>query len=133
MVLASPRLRVVDSLQKVATGLSLLQYNARGDGVVALQRALHDLGTPMPRSFSNGEFDGVFGQETRSGVQGFQAKRGLVADGIVGPKTLSVMDQFFNTLDPWFDDPLAREAAMHARMFGPPELAPFGTFTLRHS
>lgn len=37
--------------------------------------------------FDPGPIDGVFGSKTRAAVVGFQFSRGLVADGIVGPKT----------------------------------------------
>lgn len=37
--------------------------------------------------------DGIFGPETERGVRGFQSKRGLYNDGIVGPKTWGALLQ----------------------------------------
>lgn len=131
--LTSPRLSRIAELKPVASGASLLRVGSRGAAVAALQRALFDLGNAMPRSVQGGVFDGIFGQETHAAVTGFQRERGLVTDGIVGPNTLSVLDQFFRSFDPWFADPVRTEAEMLTRMIGPPEQAPFGTFTLAKS
>jgi murein DD-endopeptidase MepM/ murein hydrolase activator NlpD len=54
---------------------------ARRHGVAALQVALRAHGV------YSGTVDGVRGPATRAGVRAFQARRGLVADGIVGPRT----------------------------------------------
>lgn len=37
--------------------------------------------------------DGIFGKDTKLAVQGFQLRNHLVADGIVGPKTLLVLNK----------------------------------------
>ncbi len=58
-----------------------LRNGARGEPVRALQQRLNVLG------FKSGTADGVFGPQTLSAVKAFQQSRGLVADGIVGPKT----------------------------------------------
>jgi peptidoglycan hydrolase-like protein with peptidoglycan-binding domain len=44
---------------------------------------LNDLG------FNSGEEDGIFGAKTNNAVTSFQRQFGLVADGVVGPKTWS--------------------------------------------
>ncbi|NJM69747.1 MAG: peptidoglycan-binding protein [Scytonema sp. RU_4_4] len=65
-------------------GLPTLRFGDTGSSVRALQRLL----------VSNGYFvqtDGVFGALTESAVRAFQSSRGLVADGIVGPRTWAVL------------------------------------------
>jgi len=58
----------------------------RGPEVLVLQRRLAALGV------SPGRVDGHFGPMTHAAVQTFQAMRGLVADGIVGPDTAQALD-----------------------------------------
>lgn len=58
-----------------------LRSGARGAAVTQLQNKLRAAG------FNPGASDGVFGPKTQSAVKAFQQSRGLVADGIVGPKT----------------------------------------------
>jgi len=58
-----------------------LRQGARGEPVRALQARLNVLG------FKSGTADGVFGAKTLAAVKAFQQSRGLVADGVVGPKT----------------------------------------------
>jgi len=55
-----------------------------GDDVRALQRALVRSGYPVA-------VDGIFGPVTARAVRQFQARRGLVADGVVGPQTRAVL------------------------------------------
>lgn len=62
--------------------LVLLKRGARGETVKKLQKALGQ------------GADGVFGGGTETAVKALQAKHGLPADGIVGPKTLAVLDLF---------------------------------------
>ncbi len=57
----------------------------RGDDVKALQTAL------AQRGFS-GDTDGVFGPMTAVLVKQFQAKQGMLADGVVGPATWKALD-----------------------------------------
>ena len=52
----------------------------RGPEVVALQKALNAKGEDL-------ETDGIFGPGTRAAVVAFQARHGLVPDGVVGPAT----------------------------------------------
>lgn len=54
---------------------------------LALQRALTALG------YQPGPADSVFGRKTISAVKAFQADRGLVVDGIVGPKTPAALSK----------------------------------------
>lgn len=62
-----------------------LRQGSRGDAVYGLQRNL--------RQHQGYEVavDGVFGPQTRQAVLQFQTDTGLVADGIVGPKTWQML------------------------------------------
>ena len=62
-----------------------LQLGSRGPAVAVLQVSLSRVGFPLLA-------DGAFGPLTRAAVQGFQYQRGLAADGVVGPATLSALD-----------------------------------------
>ena len=63
-----------------------VRYNCKGEDVKELQVMLNAAG------YSCGEPDGIFGNRTFSAVKNFQASRGLVADGIVGPKTWAALE-----------------------------------------
>lgn len=56
---------------------TLYKEGSRGEGVKAIQRALH----LIP--------DGIFGKLTKEAVVAFQRENGLAADGIVGPATMA--------------------------------------------
>lgn len=58
---------------------SVVKFGSRGDAVIQIQRKLGIAA------------DGVFGRGTEAAVKKWQADHGLVADGIVGPKTLEKM------------------------------------------
>lgn len=59
----------------------VLRRGAKGAAVSDLQRRL------ASAKFSPGTIDGDFGARTESAVRAFQASRGLIVDGIVGPAT----------------------------------------------
>ena len=59
----------------------LLRMNSRGSDVMALQQALWNVG------YACGKVDGHFGGNTERAVKELQRAAGLIADGIVGPKT----------------------------------------------
>ncbi|MET9852297.1 helix-turn-helix domain-containing protein [Streptomyces sp. NPDC006450] len=59
----------------------LLDINSTGFDVVEVQCLLREHG------FDPGTTDGLYGQTTKDAATRFQAARGLVADGIVGPKS----------------------------------------------
>lgn len=57
----------------------------QGEDVKDLQRALNAAG------FNAGAADGHFGARTETALKAFQTARGLVADGVAGPKTLRAL------------------------------------------
>jgi peptidoglycan hydrolase-like protein with peptidoglycan-binding domain len=59
--------------------------SSRGKAVTQLQQRLNELG------FDCGKVDGSFGARTEEAVKAFQTKRGLKADGVVGPKTWTAL------------------------------------------
>ncbi|MEV8535957.1 helix-turn-helix domain-containing protein [Streptomyces sp. NPDC051211] len=59
----------------------LLDINSTGFDVVEVQCLLREHG------FDPGATDGLYSQTTKDAATRFQAARGLIADGIVGPKT----------------------------------------------
>lgn len=62
------------------SGRPTVSYGDSGSNVKALQQLLNKYGYGLAE-------DGIFGSGTYSAVQRFQASKGLVADGIVGPLT----------------------------------------------
>jgi peptidoglycan hydrolase-like protein with peptidoglycan-binding domain len=63
----------------------VLQQGSTGPSVVVLQTALRNSG------FNPGPIDGIFGPMTHAAVIAFQQSKGLVVDGIVGPKTWAAL------------------------------------------
>ena len=68
-------------------GSGSLQMGSRGPSVSALQTKLNSTLTPSPKLLT----DGVFGMKTSQAVKLFQQRKGLTADGIVGPKTAAAL------------------------------------------
>ncbi|MDN5276885.1 MAG: peptidoglycan DL-endopeptidase LytE [Clostridiales bacterium] len=64
---------------------TLLKMGSRGAEVKKMQQALIEQG------FLSGKADGIFGPLTRAAVMAFQRAKGLVVDGIAGPKTLNAL------------------------------------------
>lgn len=62
---------------------TFLKLGDSGPDVAELQGKLQSLG------FSPGAIDGQFGQATAAAVLAFQSSKGLLADGIAGPRTMS--------------------------------------------
>lgn len=81
-------------LAPVDQNLALLATGASGEAVELLQQALMKWGCArgmdvLPVHGS----DGIYGAETRAAVRSVQRANLLDADGIVGPNTMSVLDQ----------------------------------------
>ena len=62
-------------------GQRVLKRGDRGGDVVTLQRVL------ALKGYRVGRADGVFGRLTKRAVKRFQRRRGIAADGVVGPQT----------------------------------------------
>lgn len=67
------------------TKSATIRRGDRGEDVVYLQTRLTAMG------YSVGKIDGVFGVKTLEAVKMLQSHNGLVVDGIVGPKTWTVL------------------------------------------
>lgn len=65
-----------------------LQLGSEGNDVMLLQSVLRKLG------YDVGPVDGNYGSSTLEAVARFQRRFGLTADGIVGPQTWGVLEQF---------------------------------------
>lgn len=68
-------------------GTYLLKSGSRGSKVSSVQRRLANLGYYIGTT----GVDGVYGAYTAGAVRAFQAKNGLLVDGIAGPRTLRAM------------------------------------------
>nr|WP_245947417.1 spore cortex-lytic enzyme [Bacillus taeanensis] len=71
--------------KNVEAATPVIQYGDQYGYVWDVQNRLQQLG------FYKGLMDGVFGFQTKMAVINFQKSYGLSADGVVGPKTLSVL------------------------------------------
>ena len=60
----------------------MIKLGQRGAAVIELQNLLNRDGAGIAT-------DGIFGKDTLQAVLAYQAKNGLVADGIVGDQTLN--------------------------------------------
>src|SRR5215468_9734130 len=72
----------VESKEK---SMDVLREGASGPGVEELQKKLQAVGFPP------GAIDGQFGPGTEAAVVAFQQSHGLLADGVVGPRTASTL------------------------------------------
>ena len=66
-------------------GEPILRRGSRGSAVAQLQEQLSAAG------FDPGAADGIFGARTDAAVRAFQQARGLMVDGIVGPRTWAAL------------------------------------------
>lgn len=65
--------------------MEMLRSGSKGAAVEALQKKL------IAQGINPGPIDGVFGPKTADAVKRFQERKGLTADGIAGPKTLTAL------------------------------------------
>ncbi len=87
------RLGSEPQLQKAAANVGLLSRDSKGPGVAQVQDLLASIGFKMPKSIKKQGADGIFGAETESAVKEFQRRKGLKPDGIVGPRTIEMLEQ----------------------------------------
>jgi len=78
-------------LWRLQTTTTLIGPGARGEAVLWLRRRLAAAGQPAPEPLSD-YFDGTLLEQVRS----YQRSRGLVADGLVGERTMTLL----NNLEP---------------------------------
>ncbi|SEM79878.1 Putative peptidoglycan binding domain-containing protein [Luteibacter sp. UNCMF331Sha3.1] len=76
---------------EIARSSNTLKLGMRGDRVSKLQSSLRDLGY-LGSDGNQLVSDGHFGPNTRDAVQAFQRSSGLTADGQVGAKTMSALE-----------------------------------------
>lgn len=94
--LQATRFRDDTRLQQAFDNNPPLGVPETGPAVETLQQALLDLGFFLPKSTKRtGQPDGIFGEETRTVVKGFQWRQGIVQDGVVGRQTLGELDGLF--------------------------------------
>jgi peptidoglycan hydrolase-like protein with peptidoglycan-binding domain len=70
-----------------ASAATILKVGSSGKGVKTVQSSLKELGY-----YKHGKLTGYYGDITKSAVKRFQKENGAVADGIVGKKTLALLN-----------------------------------------
>ena len=81
----SDKVAVIKGDNKNTTPNGSLILGSSGDGVIEVQTLLNTYG------YYTGNIDGKFGKSTENALKLFQSRNGLVADGIAGYKTLTVL------------------------------------------
>lgn len=76
---------------------AMRKFEKDKEAVKILQRALHDLGYPMPITFKDGDADGLFEKETFDTLWQFQTDYKLSQDGAAGRETLGKLDELYAT------------------------------------
>lgn len=77
----------------------MLKLGSNGDAVKVLQKYLKSIGLLAD------EPDGIFGKNTDAAVKEYQANKGLVADGKVGPATRTSLNKECPAIDDMDEDP----------------------------
>lgn len=90
--LTAPRFAGNEILEACYDGERVLQSGSSGTAVSLIQQALVDAGFALPRY----GVDGFFGNETRQALMDFQRASSIVADGVVGPATMSALNALFS-------------------------------------
>lgn len=75
--------------------MKTIKKGSRGNEVLILQNALGSA-----TSYFKGAKDGIFGIITETAVMKFQKEKGLVIDGIVGPKTWAALGKYIGISEP---------------------------------
>jgi peptidoglycan hydrolase-like protein with peptidoglycan-binding domain len=83
-------LQKLSSIQKPTTSPAPV---SRPNQTMSLQKSLYVLGFLSKSS----DVDGIYGNVTKTAVMNLQKKTGLVVDGIVGPKTLAVIEKLLTS------------------------------------
>jgi peptidoglycan hydrolase-like protein with peptidoglycan-binding domain len=76
-------LRIRAETQK-APGSVVLRFGHRGEIVSAIQERLVELGEAL-------DVDGIYGRRTQAAIIKLQARSGIGADGLCGPKTFAAL------------------------------------------
>jgi len=73
--------------------LRILRLGSRGTDVMEIQALLRKIG------YNPGPIDGIFGSSTQQAIIQFQRDNGLTPDGIIGPRTYSVLERLMLGFD----------------------------------
>jgi peptidoglycan hydrolase-like protein with peptidoglycan-binding domain len=98
-MLRSRRLSKNPRVAAAANNSPPFRKGASGDGVAIVQRALVDLGYPMPVTMARGRADGIYGDETAAAVNQFQRDESLSPDSIAGHDTLHRLDEIYQQIE----------------------------------
>lgn len=93
--MSSEQARALEDMRSrpVSTNFSVKDRTAGSStgSVRDIQRCLKNAG------FYSGKIDGVKGKQTKRAIKDFQEANGLKVDGVVGPKTWSVLSKYIST------------------------------------
>jgi hypothetical protein len=99
--LQSPRFAGDPILEACLNGQHRMLAPQIGEAVKKVQRALRDLGFPLPLTFARGDADGQYGDETARAVSRFKRDNNIEpSDGVVGRKTMAALDGLFTSSPP---------------------------------
>lgn len=80
----------LERVHEMRTSLDRPTYSdIEGKSIKQIQTALKNAG------FYKGPLDGKMGPKTKEAIRAFQRANGLMADGVVGKKTLRALDKYF--------------------------------------